>query len=138
MAPKQRVLIVEDNADLRRLYAIGLNQHGFEVKLAGNGAEALDRIATDPPDLILVDLLMPVMDGWELISKVNPPEQNAFIPVIVITGHPLPTDRSLPSSIVGWLGKPAAIEDIVGMINQRTRALSPAPPQLTANRQTSP
>src|SRR5216683_2832470 len=68
---KPKVLIVEDNSDVRRLYAIGLNQRGFEVKLAANGAEAVERIANEKPDVILLDWVMPLMDGGELLDKLS-------------------------------------------------------------------
>lgn len=132
MLPRQKVLIVEDNADVRRLYAIGLNQHGFEVKLAANGAEALDRIESEKPDLILLDLMMPIMDGWELIQKVNPTDQCAYIPVVVVTGVSERGDRAHPC-IVGWLSKPATIEEVVRSIHQGTEG--PPPPLMPTNGQ---
>ena len=125
MVPRQKVLIVEDNADVRRLYAIGLNQHGFEVKLAANGAEALDRIASEKPDVILLDLMMPVMNGWELIARVNPTEQGAYIPVVVVTGVTAPAEKSHPC-VVGWLSKPATIEEVVRMIHDRIDGAGPS------------
>lgn len=126
MAERHKVLIVEDNADLRRLYAIGLNQHGFEVRLAANGAEALDRIETEKPDLILLDLLMPVMDGWELIDKVNPANSAVLVPVIVLTGQSLPSDRSLHPCVVGWLSKPAEMQAVVELIHRHLLNGSPS------------
>ena len=118
MSERRRVLIVEDNADLRRLYAIGLNQKGYEVKLASNGAEAVERVESDRPDLIVLDLCMPIMDGWEVIEKVNPPEAGAAIPVIVVSGYTAPPDRPLPSCVQAWLAKPATIEDVAGKIRE--------------------
>src|SRR5436305_15103935 len=67
---KPRVLIVDDNSDVRRLYAIGLNQRGFEVKLAANGAEAVERISSERRDVILLDWVMPLMDGGEMHDKI--------------------------------------------------------------------
>src|SRR3954462_3355743 len=87
MAPRAKVLIVEDNSDVRRLYAIGLNQHGFEVKLAANGAEAVERIAAEKPDVVLLDWVMPLMDGGEVLTRLRE-LMNADVPVIVISGHP--------------------------------------------------
>src|SRR5204863_5244364 len=69
MAFRTKVLIVDDNSDVRRLYAIGLNQRGFEVKLAANGAEAVERVATERPDVSPLDWVMPLMDGGEVLSK---------------------------------------------------------------------
>jgi CheY-like chemotaxis protein len=141
MSARPRVLIVEDNADVRRLYAIGLNQHGFEVKLAANGAEAVDRIENEKPDLILLDLGMPIMDGWELIDKINPSEQATFIPVVVVTGQLNSNDHQRHRCILGWLAKPAAIEQIVTLLNQALPPgrgpLVPANGSSGANRQTT-
>jgi CheY-like chemotaxis protein len=125
---------------VRRLYAIGLNQHGFEVKLAANGAEAVDRIETEKPDLILLDLGMPIMDGWELIDKINPSEQVSFIPVVVVTGQSNSNDRQRNRCIIGWLMKPAAIDQIVSVINQAFRgrgAMVPSNGSSGASRETT-
>ena len=127
-APRQKILIVEDNADLRRLYAITLNQHGFEVKLAANGAEALDRIEGERPDVILLDLVMPVMDGWEVIAKANPPERTDYIPVIILTGYATEPDRPLHPCIIGWLAKPAVMEEVLAAIDRKFPGPPPAPP----------
>src|SRR2546430_10727033 len=86
---KAKVLIVEDNSDVRRLYAIGLNQYGFEVKLAANGAEAVERITAERPDFILLDWLMPLMDGPEVLSRLKE-NGSSSIPIIVISGQPPP------------------------------------------------
>lgn len=112
---KPRVLIVEDNSDVRRLYAIGLNQHGFEVKLAANGAEAVERIADERPDVILLDWLMPLMDGPEVLSRLGE-NGKALIPIIVISGQPSPDD--LDPRIQCWLTKPVTIDELVEHIQR--------------------
>lgn len=115
---KIRVLIVEDNSDLRRLYAIGLNQRGFEVKLAANGAEAIERIEHDTPHVILLDMIMPVMSGWDVISRVNNEDRQCPIPVIVISGQPQP-DGELPHPcILSWLEKPVSLEQLVTALSE--------------------
>jgi CheY-like chemotaxis protein len=111
---KLRVLIVEDNADVRRLYAIGLNQHGFEVKLAANGAEAVERIQEEQPDVIVLDWLMPLMDGGEVLSRVS----TNGIPIIVISGQPALADDARDPRIVSWLTKPVTIEELVAQIER--------------------
>jgi len=112
---KPRVLIVEDNSDVRRLYAIGLNQHGFEVKLAANGAEAVERIAAERPDVILLDWLMPLMDGPEVLSRLGENGKGP-IPIIVISGQPSPED--LDPRIQCWLTKPVTIDELVQHIHR--------------------
>jgi CheY-like chemotaxis protein len=113
---KAKVLIVEDNSDVRRLYAIGLNQRGFEVKLAANGAEAVERIDVERPDVILLDWLMPVMDGGAVLRKLAE-NGSASIPIIVISGQPAPPADQLDSRIRTWLTKPVTIDELVLQIS---------------------
>lgn len=115
---KTKVLIVEDNSDVRRLYAIGLNQKGFEVKLASDGAQALERIRTERPDIILLDWLLPLMDGGEMIRHI-PDDSGSSIPIIVISGHPAPDE--LDPRVKAWLTKPVGIDELVAEIETRTR-----------------
>jgi two-component system response regulator MprA len=112
MGGKPKVLLVEDNADVRRLYAIGLNQRGFEVKLAANGAEAVDRVATERPDYILLDWMMPLMDGREVVERLNGEDGARDIEIIVISGQPAPP--ALPSRVRSWLTKPLTVDELVG------------------------
>ena len=117
MAARPKVLIVEDNSDVRRLYAIGLNQRGFEVKLAANGAEAVERIAAERPDVVLLDWVMPLMDGGEVLSKLRE-ATNSSIPVIVISGHPQPEQNQRDPRIQSWLTKPITIDELVSEIQR--------------------
>jgi two-component system response regulator MprA len=112
MRTRQRVLIVDDNSDIRRLYAFGLNQRGFEVKLAANGAEALERIVAEKPDIVLLDWLMPLMDGGELLDRLG--GNGGGIPVIVISGQPAPQQRD--PRIQAWLTKPVTVEELVTVL----------------------
>ncbi|MDP9191534.1 MAG: response regulator [Acidobacteriota bacterium] len=113
---KRKVLLVDDNADVRRLYAIGLNQRGFEVKLAANGAEAVDRVATERPDFILLDWMMPLMDGREVVERLDLQKSDSAIEIIVISGQPAPT--ILPARIRSWLTKPLTVEELVTEIGR--------------------
>jgi two-component system, OmpR family, alkaline phosphatase synthesis response regulator PhoP len=114
---KTKVLIVEDNSDVRHLYAIGLNQKGFEVKVASNGAQAIERIRTEKPDIILLDWLMPLMDGGEVIRHI-PDDGAASIPIIVISGQPAPP--GIDPRVRLWLTKPVGIDQLVAEIETRT------------------
>lgn len=113
---QKRILIVDDNNDLRRLYAVGLNQHGFEVKLAANGAEALERLDTDRPDLIVLDVFMPLMNGLEFLEKIG--QQDASIPVIVVSGQSLQDEAPQHPAIRYWLSKPVSIAELVARITE--------------------
>ena len=108
---KTKVLLVEDNPEVRRLYAIGLNRHGYEVKLAANGAEAIDRLHSERPDLILLDWMMPLMDGQDVLTRIEAENGSSSIDVIVISGYPPPP--TIPPRVRCWLTKPLTIEDIV-------------------------
>jgi DNA-binding response OmpR family regulator len=122
MSARERVLIVEDNSDVRRLYAIGLNQRGFEVKLAANGAEAVERIESERPDVVLLDWLMPLMDGGEVLARLEPANGESSIAVIVISGQPAPSDEVLDPRIRCWLTKPVTIDELVTHIRQPVEA----------------
>jgi len=113
VAPKQKVLLVEDNPDVRRLYAIGLNQRGYEVKLAANGAEAVERATAERPDYILLDWLMPLMDGREVVERLD---QVVNVPIIVVSGQPAPLD--LPARVSSWLTKPLTVDELVSELSR--------------------
>ena len=85
--PRPLVLIVEDEADLRRLYVEHLAISGFDVIEAGNGADALTRTEADAPDVVLMDLSIPVMDGWEATRRIKSDTRTAHIPVVALTAH---------------------------------------------------
>jgi len=116
MALKPKVLLVEDNADVRRLYAIGLNQRGFEVKLASNGAEAVDRVASERPDVLLLDWLMPLMDGSEVLDRLDTQNGSRDIEIIVISGQPAPLE--MPRRVRSWLTKPLSVDELVSEITR--------------------
>jgi CheY-like chemotaxis protein len=119
---RPKILIVEDDADARRLYALGLNQRGFEVKLAATGAEAVERVTSgEKPDVILLDWLLPLMDGGEVLDRLDGESKAADIPIIVISGQPEPPRESRHRRIQCWLTKPVSIEELVREI-ERPRA----------------
>ncbi|HEX7155253.1 MAG TPA: response regulator [Thermoanaerobaculia bacterium] len=115
MGGRPKILIVEDDGEVRRLYAIGLNQRGFEVKLAANGAEALERVGQEKPDVILLDWVMPLMDGREVLDKMADLVARDTH-VIVISGQPAPA--TIDPRIRCWMVKPVSIEELVTEIQK--------------------
>lgn len=111
------VLIVEDDADLRRLYAVGLSHRGYKVRLAANGQDAIERVEVERPDVIVLDIIMPVMDGWEVIERINTAGKSA-IPVIVLSGTPRPNDDEFPSSLCDWVQKPTSLDELGSAIER--------------------
>jgi CheY-like chemotaxis protein len=81
------VLIVEDQSDIRLLYVEHLTTSGFDVIEASNGAEAIDHTSARLPDVVLMDLSMPVIDGWEATRRLKADERTKHIPVVALTAH---------------------------------------------------
>ncbi|PYR94883.1 MAG: response regulator [Acidobacteria bacterium] len=83
------VLVVEDYPDAREMYAAYLQFSGFEVAEATNGLEAVEMAETLMPDIILMDLALPRMDGWEATRRLKGNDRTRHIPVVALTGHAL-------------------------------------------------
>jgi CheY-like chemotaxis protein len=118
-----RVLIVEDDADLRDLYARDLRAAGFEVVLAADGLSALQAAPDESPDVILMDLGLPVMDGWEATRILKRDARTASIPVIAITGYAMKT-RDQDAKSAGCdavLHKPCDAEELVAIVKKFAR-----------------
>jgi CheY-like chemotaxis protein len=90
-APEARlrpvVLLVEDQPELRALYAAELSISGFDVIQASNGEDAIARTSSHFPDVILMDLSLPVVDGWEATRRLKSDGRTAHIPVVALTAH---------------------------------------------------
>lgn len=82
---KMKILIVEDESFLLDLYQIKLEQAGFEVVKAGNGNEGVSLARLEQPDLILLDILMPEIDGYEMLAKIKSDPKTKKIPVIIFS-----------------------------------------------------
>ena len=109
------ILIVDDDPDMRECLQIMLTSMGYEVTSAANGQEALDDMEGHDPDLILLDMKMPVMDGWEFCRILE--GRDSRPPIVVVTAAPDPAGRAAEVHAEGWLGKPfeyADLEAIVG------------------------
>jgi CheY-like chemotaxis protein len=91
----KKIVYVEDHADMIDLAKLILESKGFEVIGAIGGREGLETIRREMPDLVLLDLMMPDMDGWEVHRKIKADEQLKNIPVIVITAKDKPIDQVL-------------------------------------------
>lgn len=80
-----QILIVEDDRDLNHAYSVILESQGYRVETAFNGQEALEKVKTFAPDLILLDLLMPVMGGLEFLEHYNPAKKHRDVQVLIFT-----------------------------------------------------
>ena len=87
------ILLVEDNEMNRDMLSRRLQRKGYEVTVAVDGQEGLDLAAATSPDLILMDMSLPVMDGWEATRTLKADEATRSIPVVALTAHAMSTDR---------------------------------------------
>jgi len=88
-----KILLVEDNEMNRDMLSRRLQRKGFEVAIAVDGAAALEAVVREQPKLILMDLSLPVMDGWEATQRLKADPATADIPVIALTAHAMSGDR---------------------------------------------
>ena len=99
---RKRILIADDDAAVRESFRKILNQHGYEVILARHGGEALGKLEAAPIDLLLLDLQMPNVDGWDLLEKLG----DCPLPVILITGLASQLETRLIPGVTALLEKP--------------------------------
>jgi CheY-like chemotaxis protein len=111
----QRVLVVEDSADIRGLWRLWLTFSGFIVEEASNGVEAIARARDTRPDLVLMDLCMPVMDGVEAIKVLRADSSTAEVPIIVITaeGTEAAKRRAADAGADAYIGKPVMPDELL-------------------------
>ena len=88
-----KILLVEDQEMNRDMLTRRLQKRGYEVEIAVDGAEGVDKAQSGSPDLILMDMSLPVMDGWEATRRLKADEATRKIPVVALTAHAMSTDR---------------------------------------------
>ena len=112
------MLLVDDYPDAREMYSEYLQYSGFDVLEASNGMEAIQRALEDTPDIILMDLSLPVMDGWEATRRLKADERTAGIPIVALTGHALAgiSDGAKKAGCDAFVTKPCLPEDLVTQI----------------------
>jgi two-component system cell cycle response regulator DivK len=117
---RPRVLLVDDYPDAREMYTEYLEFSGYEVIGAGNGLEALQRAVDASPDIILMDLSLPVMDGWEATRRLKADHRTASIPVVALTGHALAgiSEGAKKAGCDAFVTKPCLPEDLVREIKK--------------------
>jgi len=120
-----RILIADDNPDTREMHALYLSMLGYRVAVAADGRQAVQSTRSHRPDLIVMDLDMPEMDGWTAIRELQSDALTAAIPVIVLTGHDLKTelkDVAIAAGAVAYLMKPCFPEELAREVKGRLAA----------------
>lgn len=124
---KPRVLVVEDNVDNFELVRFLLERAGYETFSAANGIEGVAAARREQPDLILMDLSMPELDGWQATAQLKTDDATRHIPVLALTAHTLPGDRkrAIDAGCDGYISKPlnvASFDKLVATLLRQARA----------------
>ncbi|KAF0132352.1 MAG: Response regulator receiver protein [Methylocystaceae bacterium] len=113
-----KILLVEDNEMNRDMLSRRLRRNGYEVVIAIDGQQGVDMAAAESPDLILMDMSLPVIDGWEAARQVRENEATRKIPVIALTAHAMAGDRekAIEAGCDDYDTKPVEITRLLGKI----------------------
>jgi CheY-like chemotaxis protein len=122
------VLLVEDNEDNRIIYATALRYAGYEVFEAITGTDGVHQARINRPGLILMDISVPELDGWEATAILKADPETKHIPVIAVTAHALPGDqeRSLQAGCDGYLAKPIPPAALLAEVDRRFGRRTPS------------
>jgi CheY-like chemotaxis protein len=112
------ILVVEDDEDMRGLLGMVLEVAGYRPRLVSNGHDALQVIEGDHPVLILLDLMMPVMDGWTLCRLLRDRPDTAQIPVVILSAHHAVATEACALGVAGWLTKPFDLDCVLHTVRQ--------------------
>jgi DNA-binding response OmpR family regulator len=124
-----RVLIVEDEPDIRDLVVHHLKREGYQVSAAASGEEALRQVQAAPPDLVLLDLMMPAMDGLEVCRRLRQDPATAMLPIVMLTAKGDEVDRVLGLEIGAddYIVKPFSPKELLARVRALLRRSRPAP-----------
>jgi len=119
MSEKKRILVVDDEPDFASIVQGNLEKEGFEVEVAYNGVEGLEKVHANPPDAIVLDVMMPEKDGYEMCADLKRDEKYSDIPIILLTAvasHVTSTRYShadgMSTEADDYIAKPASAEEI--------------------------
>jgi two-component system, OmpR family, alkaline phosphatase synthesis response regulator PhoP len=125
MSEKKRILVVDDEPDFASIVQGNLEKEGFEVEVAYNGVEGMEKVQANAPDAIILDVMMPEKDGYRLCKELKRDPQYADIPVILLTAvasHVTTTRYShadgMSTEADDFIEKPASLEKILKSLNR--------------------
>ena len=118
---RKRILCIEDHPEMIELIRLILGRRGFEVDGAVGGREGLEAMAQNPPDLLLLDLMMPDVDGWEVYRQIRAKNELKDVPVIIVTAKAQGIDRVLGLHIAGvddYIAKPFGPKQLINSVER--------------------
>jgi len=115
---KKKILVVDDEDDILNFLELVLSEKGYDVVTASGGQEALTRAQLERPDLVLLDIMMPQMDGWEVLKLLRVDEETAEIPVAMLSARTEARDRvqGLQEGAIDYICKPFSLSELLGKI----------------------
>ena len=115
---KKKILVVDDEDDILNFLELVLGEKGFDVVTASGGQEALTRAQLEHPDLVLLDIMMPQMDGWEVLKLLRVDEETSEIPVAMLSARTEARDRvqGLQEGAIDYICKPFSLQELLGKI----------------------
>jgi CheY-like chemotaxis protein len=124
-----RILVVDDDPGIRALCSAVLGDEGHEVLEAADGREGFERAVTDDPDLLLLDIKMPVLDGFELAVALRRDARTRHLPFVFVTGEPEPDVQGHAFSVgaLGFFAKPFEPSALVELVRRLLEQLNPPP-----------
>ena len=113
------ILVVDDEPDVRRMLQVILDKNGYGVQGVASGLEALVAVNEQAPDLILLDIMMEGMDGWEVLKLLKMEERTRGIPVVILSARVEPRDkiRGLQEGAVDYITKPFSVKGVLNSID---------------------
>src|SRR5205085_8917488 len=115
-----RILVVEDELEIRALARMILEAEGYEVLEAQTGEKAMEHLEKTPPDLILLDIRLPGMDGWEVLRHIAEDSRFKDIPVAIMSAHSSPhtVERAKTNGAADYLIKPFMYDELIGIVRR--------------------
>ncbi len=123
----RRVLVVDDHQPTVQLIRSALEGMGLEVSTAGNGAEALLAVRDEKPDLVILDVMMPVLDGFQTLNALHESPETEDLPVIMLTARSSDVDiaHGWRSGVTSYLTKPFSLDQLTAMVRRVLEAFAP-------------
>lgn len=125
-----KILVVDDDEHIRQLVQLYLGREGFEVETVADGAEALARTASAPPDLLILDLMLPVHDGWEVCRQLRKTRATERLPIVMLTARDDLIDKVLGLELGAddYLTKPFSPRELIARVRAVLRRARPGGP----------